>query len=103
MASVSSTANGKMRANSYFQVAGTVPGNQTTVVMGNYPGTSSVSGSSVGLIYDPTSASLTGAMTDGGKSAVAATKKNIVADSPSGRKWSDGTYAASCAAYRTPV
>lgn len=96
MASVAPTANGKTRTNSYFQVAGTAPGNQTTVVMGNYPGTSSLSGSSVGLIYDPSSASLTGAMVDGGKFAAPLAKKNIVADSPSGRRWSDGTYAASC-------
>ncbi len=58
----SSSAGGKKRSVSYFQVAGISPATGAVTVSGNYPASS---GSVSGLVKDPKSTSSTGALSDG--------------------------------------
>ncbi len=75
-----STSGGKKRAVSYFQVAGISPATGTAVVTGNYP---TSSGSVSGLVKDPKTSSSTGALVDGGNSALPASPVNGVCGSAS--------------------
>lgn len=62
--SYDSSSTGRKRVVSYFQVAGISPSTNKAAVVGNYPSTLSVSGSSVGLIAADPGTSSTGALVD---------------------------------------
>lgn len=66
--SPSSSASGKKRVSSYFQVAGISPSTNAVAVAGNYP--VGLSGSVSGLVKDLANPSSTGALVDGSKSGI---------------------------------
>lgn len=76
-----SSASGKKRSTSYFQVAGISPATGAVSVSGNYP---TSSGSVSGLVRDPGSTSSTGALIDG-------TKSGSLPSCASGYAWDFGT------------
>lgn len=97
-AAVAPAANGRARSVAFFQAAGTAPATGAASVAGNFPlptAAQSESGAVAGLVRDTGSASLTGAVVDGGtsgesKSAVASRYPGC--DTPdialaNGQKW----------------